>query len=101
MDLRDRRWRPERDEGSNCLSLDTNFPIATDLPVVPKCRKHFCLRRRANQKQISAYPVPAMRGVSRSSRALGGGCGGRGCAFDEWRRTRTAKSCGPDIPTLI
>ena len=28
-------------------------------------------------------------------------CGGRGCAFDEWRVRRTAKSCGPDTPTLV
>ena len=26
------------------------------------------------------------------------GSGGRGCAFDEQRVTRTAKSCGPDAP---
>ena len=47
-------------------------------------------------------PVPARkRGVSRSSRTLGVECGGR---VGAWRRnapTRTAKSCGPDIPTLI
>src|ERR1700690_93141 len=30
----------------------------------------------------------------------GTGCGGRGCAFDERRVTRTAKSCGPDASTL-
>src|ERR1700733_11334220 len=29
------------------------------------------------------------------------GCGGRRCAFDERRVTRTAKSCGPDTPTLV
>jgi hypothetical protein len=28
------------------------------------------------------------------------GCGGRRCAFDERRGVRTAKSCGPDAPTL-
>jgi hypothetical protein len=26
--------------------------------------------------------------------------GGRGCAFDEQRVMRTAKSCGPDVPRL-
>jgi hypothetical protein len=30
----------------------------------------------------------------------GTGCGGRSCAFDEWRVRRTAKSCGPDVSTL-
>ena len=31
---------------------------------------------------------------------VGTGCGGRGCAFDEQRMPRTAKSCGPDASTL-
>src|SRR5665213_199859 len=31
---------------------------------------------------------------------VGMGCGGRRCAFDEQRRSRTAKSCGPDAPML-
>jgi hypothetical protein len=30
----------------------------------------------------------------------GAGCGGRGGAFDEWRFSRTAKSCGSDAPML-
>ena len=42
--------------------------------------------------------MPHERGVSRSSRTLGSGSGGRGCAFDERRVKRTAKSCGPDAP---
>ena len=29
---------------------------------------------------------------------VGAGSGGRGCAFDERRVKRTAKSCGPDAP---
>ena len=29
---------------------------------------------------------------------VGAGSGGRGCAFDEGRVKRTAKSCGPDAP---
>ena len=41
------------------------------------------------------------RGVSRSSRTLGAGCGGRGLrqATNDVD-PRTAKSCGPDAPTL-
>ncbi len=31
----------------------------------------------------------------------GTGCGGRGCADNERRLKRTAKSCGPDTPTLV
>src|ERR1700753_1821059 len=41
-----------------------------------------------------------MRGAYASSRTLGAGCGGRGSAQDEARRSRTAKPCGPDAPTL-
>jgi hypothetical protein len=45
--------------------------------------------------------VPALqRGVSRSSRTLGAGCGGRRGAKDVRVVRRTAKSCGPDAPTL-
>src|SRR6202012_6011229 len=40
------------------------------------------------------------RGV-RDRHKRGTGCGGRGCAFDERRVMRTAKSCGPDTPTLV
>jgi hypothetical protein len=47
-----------------------------------------------------AIPCLSKRGVSRSSRTLGAGCGGRGCAIDEQRVRRTAKSCGPDAPAL-
>ena len=46
------------------------------------------------------------RGVSRSSRTLAGGCDGRigsQRAFCAWTNepVRTAKSCGPDTPTLV
>ena len=41
------------------------------------------------------------RGVSRSSRTLGAGCGGRErCSLTNERVMRTAKSCGPDAPML-
>jgi hypothetical protein len=49
----------------------------------------------------SPRPVPLERGASRSSRTLGAGCDGR---FGGARRAalmRTAKSCGPDTPTLV
>jgi hypothetical protein len=42
-----------------------------------------------------------MRGASRSSRVLGAGCGGRAWRTRRMRLSRTAKSCGPDISTLI
>jgi len=50
---------------------------------------------------IPAVPPRLKRGVSRSSRTWSAGCGGRGWRFRRRRFTsRTAKSCGPDAPTL-
>jgi len=49
---------------------------------------------------IPASRALEQRGVSRSSRTLGAGCGGRGCARRRGVQPRTAKSCGPDAPTL-
>jgi len=40
------------------------------------------------------------RGVSRSSRTLDAGCDGRIGALGRSARMRTAKACGPDLPTL-
>jgi hypothetical protein len=45
-------------------------------------------------------PAPHKRDVSRSSRALGAGCDGRLNARRRSALKRTAKSCGPDLPTL-
>ena len=42
----------------------------------------------------------ASRGVSRSSRHVRRGCGGRRRAVRRAARRRTAKSCGPDAPRL-
>ena len=62
------------------------------------CRSRSLLIAKANQFHFLRYPAPTKRGVSRSSRTLDAGSGGRGCAFDERRVKRTAKSCGPDTP---
>jgi hypothetical protein len=48
----------------------------------------------------SRHPAPEKRGVSRSSRTLGAGCGGRFWCIRRTHRRRTAKPCGPDAPTL-
>jgi hypothetical protein len=40
------------------------------------------------------------RGATRSSRVLGAGCNGRAGAAGRATPMRTAKSCGPDLPTL-
>ena len=54
------------------------------------------------RKSPSCPPLsrPTQRGVSRSSRTLAAGCGGRRRRLDEGVCMRTAKSCGPDAPTL-
>jgi hypothetical protein len=49
---------------------------------------------------IPAVPPRLKRGVSRSSRTWSAGCGGRGSGARRAALTRTAKSCGPDAPTL-
>jgi hypothetical protein len=76
-------------------------PAKTDSPVVPICRIPSGLISTPNQKHFPALSRPTKRGVSRSSRTLGAGCDGR---FGDARRAaqkRTAKSCGPGIPTLM
>jgi hypothetical protein len=50
-----------------------------------------------NQVLIPRHPVPR-EGALAIATDVGAGSGGRRCAFDEQRVTRTAKSCGPDAP---
>jgi hypothetical protein len=57
-----------------------------DLGRPDGARKIFCFPSRPNHRLIPRCPAPHERGVSRSSRTLGAGCGGRGCAFDEQRK---------------
>ena len=53
-----------------------------------------------NQIHKRRRPAP-LRGAFRDRHGRWAkGCGGRLGAFDEWRVRRTAKSCGPDAPTL-
>jgi hypothetical protein len=56
-----------------------------------------------NQKLCASSRRSAARkrGASRSSRTLGAECDGRGNSQDERCYPRTAKSCGPDTPTLV
>jgi hypothetical protein len=48
---------------SNCLSLDSLSLLPPDLPVVPMCRRHASLWRRANHWHFFARPVPDERGA--------------------------------------
>jgi hypothetical protein len=61
--------------------------------------KIFRFPRRANQKYDSPRPA-SIRGAYASSRTLGAGCGGRDGVARRAALARTAKSCGPDAPTL-
>jgi hypothetical protein len=63
------------------------------------CQKIFCFVFTPNQIYIAAHPVPP-RGALRTSRTLGRDAVDAGRALDESVASRTAKSCGPDAPTL-
>jgi hypothetical protein len=66
-------------------------------PVLSK--KIFRLTRRANHFYNLRRPVPK-EGRCATSSTLGAGCGGRFGGARRAARKRTAKSCGPDAPTL-
>jgi hypothetical protein len=72
-------------------------------------RREFLSSPSAKNKSLRALVETALlilpsrldqRGVSRSSRTWSAGCGGRGGARRRRAPLRTAKSCGPDAPTL-
>jgi hypothetical protein len=72
--------------------------VRENLSILP--RKNIPLCPSGKSSLQTAPSRLDKRGASRSSRTLGAGCGGR---VDDARRaalTRTAKSCGPDAPTL-
>jgi hypothetical protein len=83
-----------------CRARSECMRVMRKLPVVPICRNPSALPLPPNQRQISRRPVLDKRGVSRSSRTLGAGCDGRGSDARRAALLRTAKSCGPDAPTL-
>ena len=94
------RGRTFPDHAPICPTGKSRMRVMRNLPVVPLCRRRAALPKTPNQWLPSALSRPLERGVSRSSRTLGAGCGGR---FGDARRaalTRTAKPCGPDAPTL-
>jgi hypothetical protein len=63
----------------------------------PSCQSAAPMRHCNFRKSeaSSSRLVPSWRGVSRSSRTLGAGCGGREGAGDVQHLSWTAKSCGP------
>jgi hypothetical protein len=70
------------------------------LPVQSPLAKIFPFPSDANHLHIPRHPGPHDRGVSRSSRTLGWDAMDASGAADESATLRTAKSCGPDAPTL-
>ena len=56
---------------------------------------------RIPKSNLYRFPSRPTRGALRDRHERGAGCGGRGRRVDERRLKRTAKSCGPDTPTLV
>ena len=62
--------------------------------------KIFRFSRSPNHLYVRAVPLSSQRGGSRSSRTLGAGCDGRVGVAGRATLMRTAKTRGPDPPTL-
>jgi hypothetical protein len=70
-----------------------------DSPVQPHRKKYFCFLPTQITGLFLAIPALSEGRIAIVTN-VGRGCGGRECAFDEQRRSRTAKTCGPDASTL-
>ena len=91
---------------SFCTTGRLRMHAIRDLPVAPTCRKVLVLRFAPNHEHHPRCPALAERGASRSSRTLSAGCDGRDGTSAQALRgrvmlSRTEKSCGPGIPTLM
>ena len=84
---------------SDCPSLDRIFHSSTDLPVVPICRGSTSLISPPNHRQHAAIPSRSEGRIAIVTDA-GWDAVDAGGAADESAGLRTAKSCGPDAPTL-
>jgi hypothetical protein len=71
-------------------------PVELSIPF----NQNISVFRNSEKAYKRIRPASFRRGVSRTSHTLDAGCGGRGCAEDERRYSRTAKACGPGAPTL-
>src|SRR5579863_2200345 len=79
----------------SCVDLQLSHRLSSP------CAKNISVFQK---RKSDVYPAPSrtpQEGRCASSRTLGAGCGGRGSTRDECVCPRTAKSCGPDIPTLM
>jgi hypothetical protein len=85
--------------GALALRGDLPAGLFCKIAVQPSSQKYFAFA--VGQIISTSSPRPAsIRGAYASSRTLGAGCGGRGSGARRAALARTAKSCGPDAPTL-
>src|ERR1700761_5487895 len=80
-------------------TADLSSPISVMLPVHP-CAKKYSAFAAGQISGISRAVPRHQKGRFAIVTNVGAGCGGRLGAFDEWHMRRTAKSRGPDAPTL-
>src|SRR6201998_4921087 len=73
------------------------FGVVAGCPA-PSEKIFLIFRRRKSAVYLSPSRPPQRGGSRRHGR--GAGCGGRGGALDGRCLQRTAKTCGPDTPTL-
>jgi hypothetical protein len=75
-------------------------PALVILPVVPICRNPTALISPPNQRHFTPHPVPQEGRTRRHERWVRDAVDAD-ATRDERRLRRTAKSCGPDTPTLV
>src|SRR5579863_521947 len=79
----------------SCVDLQLSHRLSSP------CAKNISVFQKRKSDVYRSPSRTPQEGRCASSRTLGGGCGGRGSTRDECVCPRTAKSCGPDIPTLM
>jgi hypothetical protein len=72
------RWALIRPRAELRPTGNARMPPMPDLPVVPKCRTHLALRRRANHNDALAHPASARGALRPIVTKREAGCGGRG-----------------------
>jgi hypothetical protein len=74
----------------------------TEFPVQPFLKNFSKISLRCTPKS-NLYPLPSCPTEGRLAIVTDAGRDAvdADSAFDEWRVMRTAKSCGPDTPTLV
>jgi hypothetical protein len=104
LPLRDRRrfeWGefPMRAAPGDKSHAEQYVPRTRPLPWRPflNFRNFACHRTQISNISLA---VLSHRGAARDRHGRGTGCGGRKWRFRRGRQMRTAKSCGPDAPTL-